>query len=196
MRKTTLVLAALLAGLLVSACDDLLPSGDFEPTGTAFNLDPDIDFMTATGDPRYFVETGPVTLSITLRSNSGGGESDVLPAGLFFRPLGSRIQNVILLKDHPVAADSAATATLLGSFCCNYGQFTPDGGDTFRFGPVTDNTDLNRIIDIVRDKDISDQGDMFMVQNAVYLVTDSTGLTQAYIDSLNGLPPETADGTR
>jgi hypothetical protein len=32
-----------------------------------------------------------------------------------------------------------------------------------------------------------------MVQRAVQMVTDSTGLTQAYIDSLNALPPEPTD---
>jgi hypothetical protein len=34
---------------------------------------------------------------------------------------------------------------------------------------------------------------MYMVQRAGQMVTDSTGLTQAYIDSLNALPGDTTN---
>jgi hypothetical protein len=68
---------------------------------------------------------------------------------------------------------------------------SPDRGDTFDLGPTTDDPELNQLVDLVRDKDISAGGAMWMVQRAVYLVTDSTGLTQAYIDSINALPDET-----
>jgi hypothetical protein len=58
---------------------------------------------------------------------------------------------------------------------------------------MTDNAELQQIVSLVKDKDISRATDMSMVQHAVQMVTDSTGLTQAYIDSINALPADTTD---
>jgi len=194
MRRRILSAAVLAAALLALSCDDLFPDDGFEPTGTPFTLAPGIDLVAATGDPRLH-DLGPVTLAITLTSSTGQTETDDLPAGLFFRP-GGRVQNVILLKGQPVVAGTTATKTLLGSFCCNFQHLTPNDDDTLELGPVTDNPDLRQIIDLVEDRDISGPSDMAMVQNAVYMVTDSGGLNQAYIDSLGDLPPDTTAGAR
>ena len=56
---------------------------------------------------------------------------------------------------------------------------------------MTDNAELLQIVHLVKDKNISGYTDMWMVQRAVWMVTDSTGLTQAYIDSLDALPNAT-----
>ncbi len=102
-------------------------------------------------------------------------------------------QHLLSLKDQTVAAAAQTTKTLLGTFCCNKYRNIPDAGDTFDLGPITDNAELQRIASIVKHKDISNSSHMWMVQRAVQMVTDSTGLTQAYIDSLNALPPEKSD---
>jgi len=58
---------------------------------------------------------------------------------------------------------------------------------------MTDNAGLQQIVGIVKNKDISNASNMFMIQRAVQMVTDSTGLTQVYIDSLNALPAGKTD---
>ena len=187
--KKTLLRGALALALLLVACD-LLPTDEFEPTGTQFDINSDINVVSITGNPDLS-PNGPFTMGMTIVSRTSGVETAVLPAGLLLKRRVNNTQHMLLLKAHPIAADTAKRVVLLGTFCCNKLRASPDLGDTFDIGPVTDNDDLQEIASLVQHKDLSRGTDMWMVQRAVYMVTDSTGLTQAYIDSLNALPDET-----
>lgn len=187
--KDLLSRCGLALALLIVACD-ILPTDEFEPTGTDFHINPAIEVLSITGHPDLS-PNGPFTMEITVVSLSSGVESDALPAGLLLRRRVNNTQHMLLLKEHPIAADTTEWRVLLGAFCCNKLRASPDQGDTFDIGPVTDNDDLQEIASLVQNKDISSPTDMWMVQRAVYMVTDSTGLTQAYIDSLTALPDET-----
>jgi hypothetical protein len=175
--------------LLFIACD-MLPTDEFEPTGTQFALNSNINVISITGDPDLS-DQGPVTLAFNAVSRTSSTQSDVLPAGLLLVRRNSQTQHLLFLKDQAVTANVLTTKTLLGAFCCNKYRNIPDAGDTFDLGPITDNADLQQVISIVENKNISGYNDMWMVQRAVQMVTDSTGLTQAYIDSLNALPSAT-----
>lgn len=173
--------------LLVAGCDLLAPA-EFDPTGTTFNLNTDINVVSTTGSPQTN-SNGPMTMAMTVASKSGSVTSAVLPAGLFFRRQNSSNQHVILLKDQTITTAASGNRTIqLGAFCCNRTLRQPGVDDAYDIGPVTDDADLQRIISLVRSKDISDGNNMWMVQRAVWMVTDSTGLTQAYVDSINALP--------
>ncbi|MBN2464004.1 hypothetical protein JXD38_00055 [candidate division WOR-3 bacterium] len=185
-----LLRGALALALLFGACD-ILPFDEFEPTGTQFTINSDIDVVAITGDPDLS-DMGPMTVAFKAVSRTSVTESDVLPAGLLLVRRNSQTQHLLFLKDQPVTATALTTKTLLGTFCCNKHRNIPDAGDTFDLGPITDNPELQQIVSIVRNKDVSSGFNMWMVQRAVQMVTDSTGLTQAYIDSLNALPPETS----
>lgn len=177
--------------LLVLACD-MLPTDEFEPTGNTFAINSNINVVSITGDPDLS-DMGPMTMAFNAVSRTSSTETDVLSAGLLLVRRNNQTQHLLLLKDQPVTAAAVTTKTLLGSFCCNKHRDIPDAGDTFDLGPTTDNTGLQQIVEIVRNKDVSNATDMFMVQRAVQMVTDSTGLTQAYIDSLNALPSSTTE---
>jgi len=177
---------ALALALLFLACD-VLPTGEFAPTGTQFTLNSNINVISITGDPNISYE-GPMTIAFNAVSRTSNTESDVLPAGLLLVRRNSRTQHLLFLKDQPVTATVVTTKTLVGTFCCNKHRNIPDAGDTFDLGPITDNADLQQIVGIVKHKDISNSSNMWMVQRAVQMVTDSTGLTQAYVDSLEALP--------
>jgi len=187
--KKALLRGALALALLLVACD-LLPTGEFEPTGTQFSIDPDINVVSITGNPDLS-PNGPFTMGMTIVSRTSSVESDVLPGGLLLRRRVNNTQHMLLLKSHAIAAGPSNSVALLGTFCCNKLRASPDLGDTFDIGPVTDNDDLREIVALVQHKDISRGTDMWMVQRAVYMVTDSTGLTQDYVDSLNALPDTT-----
>jgi hypothetical protein len=182
--------AAALA-LLFLACD-ILPTDEFDPTGSQFNLNSDIKIISITGNPETN-DMGPMTIAFRDSSRTSGTESAVLPAGLLLRRRNSQTQHLLFLKDQMVTARAETTKTLVGTFCCNEYRAIPDAGDTFDLGPVTDNAELLQIVHLVKDKNISGYTDMWMVQRAVWMVTDSTGLTQAYIDSLNALPAGKTD---
>jgi hypothetical protein len=187
--KHLMLRGVLALALLFLACD-LLPTSEFEPTGTQFNLNSNINVVSITGDPDLS-DWGPMTLAFKATSRTSSTESDVLPAGLLLVRRNNQTQHLLFLKDQTVTAQTVETKTLLGAFCCNKHRNIPDAGDTFDLGPITDNAELQQIVGIVKNKDISNGSNMFMVQRAVQMVTDSTGLTQAYIDSLNALPPAT-----
>ncbi|MEO0079136.1 MAG: hypothetical protein ABIK44_00465 [candidate division WOR-3 bacterium] len=176
--------------LLVLACDELLPpDGGLEPTGTPFTLHPGIAVIAIAGSVRNFSPNGQFALDMTIRSKTSSSVSDTLPAGLLLVSTKRQVQHMVLLKPHIITAGSSATLVVLGTFCCNEFREIPNANDSFALGPITDNAGLNQIIAIIRHKNISN--DLGMVQRAVWMVTDSTGLTQAYIDSLNALPADT-----
>ena len=183
--------SALALALLFLACD-LLPTGEFEPTGTQFTINSNINVTSITGDPDLS-DMGPMTIAFKAASRTSSTESDVLPAGLLLVRRNNQTQHLLFLKDQPVTAGVPTTKTLLGAFCCNKHRNIPDAGDTFDLGPMTDNAGLQQIVGIVKNKDISNASNMFMIQRAVQMVTDSTGLTQVYIDSLNALPAGKTD---
>jgi hypothetical protein len=186
-----LALGALALVLLLLDCD-VLTTNEFEPTGTQFALNSNVDVVSITGDPELN-DMGPMTVAFRAVSRTSGTESAVLPAGLLLVRRSNQTQHLLFLKDQPVIAAVTTTKTLLGTFCCNKHRNIPDAGDTFDLGPITDDPGLQQIVGIVKSKDVSDYNDMYMVQRAVQMVTDSTGLTQAYIDSLNALPPAASD---
>ena len=182
---------ALALALLFLACD-MLPVNEFEPTGTQFNINTDIHVISITGNPQTS-PSGPMTMGMTIVSRTSSVESDVLPAGLLLKRRVNNTQHMLLLKPHAIVAGTTNSVAILGTFCCNENRPSPDLGDTFDIGPVTDNAELKQIADLVEGKDISKGTDMWMVQHAVYMVTNGDSLTQAYIDSLIALPPEPTD---
>jgi hypothetical protein len=189
--KNTLLRGAVALALLFLACD-LLPTDEFEPTGSEFGINSNINVISITGNPDLS-PNGPITLGMTIVSKTSSVETDVLPAGLLFKRQVNNTQHMLLLKPHPIAAGTSNSVAILGTFCCNESRPSPDIGDTFDIGPKTDNDGLNQIVNLVQDKDISSGTNMWMVQRAVYMVTNGDSLTQAYVDSIDALPADTTD---
>ncbi len=187
-RRLTAVSFMFVAVVLFVSCDDLFPPDDFEPSGNPFNLNASIRVSSITGSLRHFSNYGQFAMDMQARSTSGEQESDNLPAGLLFVSTRNRVQHMVLLKAHDISVDTLSTLLVIGTFCCNERREIPDDLDSFDIGPVTDDNGLRELADLVRDKDISQS--LGMVQSAVWLVTDSTGLTQAYRDSIDALPGE------
>lgn len=173
--------------LMLTGCEGMLPRpDDFEPTGSEFNLNNNLLLVSLTGMDQGFPATGTYPLRLKLRSRSQNYITDTLPAGLLFRSVKRRVQHVICLKPHIVGAGPTEQELMIGVFCCNERREMPRSADTFELGPLTDNPGLQEIVSLIRNKDIS--GKLWLVQRAVWMVTDSTGLTPAYRDSLSALP--------
>ena len=185
-RLLTCLLPAVL--LLTGGCDDFLPDEDFKPTGTPFSLNPGLALVNITGGQQP-LPTGTYTIDMTCQATGGAPVSQSFPAGLQFISTQRRVQHVIMLKPQTAEFGTDETRSSLGVFCGNRYRRTPDRLDTFELGPVTDNRELREIAELVRDRSIT--AGIWMVQRAVWMVTDSTGLNQAYRDSLAALPSET-----
>ncbi|MFO7638744.1 MAG: hypothetical protein R6X14_05545 [bacterium] len=187
--RRVLLVGVMLLALLV-ACDIFPTDDDFEPTGSPFNLDAGIALVDITGGEQPQA-TGTYTVNVTGRATGGAPAEQRFPAGLQFVSTQRRVQHVLVLKSQQVEFDTAATRRSLGVFCCNRYRRTPDELDTFDLGPVTNNPGLQEITGLVSGRDIS--AALWMVQRAVWMVTDSTGLNQAYRDSLAALPAKDED---
>ncbi len=173
--------------LMLAGCEGMLPrSDDFEPTGSEFNLNNNLLLVSLTGMDEGFPSTGTYPLLVRLKSRNQNYITDTLPAGLLFRSVKRRVQHVICLKPHIVAAGPTEQELMIGVFCCNERREMPRSADTFELGPLTNNPGLQEIVNLIRNKDISEK--LWLVQRAVWMVTDSTGLTPAYRDSLSALP--------
>jgi hypothetical protein len=179
---------ALVVMLALLACDNLFPPQDFQPTGSQFNLNPGISLISITGDRRHFSPHGLYTLEMKAKSAGSAFAYDTLPAGLLFTSIKNSTQHMVMLKEHQLTIGTQSTSLVLGVFCCNRRRLIPAESDTFLLGPLADNAGLRQLAELVRNKRID--LDLGMIQRAVYMITDSTGLNQAYIDSINALPSE------
>ncbi|MGQ9678669.1 MAG: hypothetical protein ACUVUD_05245 [bacterium] len=179
----------LLILLLFAACDNLFPPGDFEPTGTPFSFNPGITTIAITGNRRAFSDKGIYTVEIRAQAPGSSALLDTLPGGLIFTSTKNSTQHLLVLKDHLITVNPSPTSLIVGVFCCNRYREIPAEDDTFLLGPLTDNNDLRQLVQLVKTKNISQH--LGMVQRAVWTVTDSNGLSPAYIDSINALPPQT-----
>lgn len=163
-------------------------TGAFEPEGTAFTLDPDIEVAGLTGSDTGFSRYGLYPVEIRGRSRSGQDAVDTLVGGLFFVSQDRKVQHIVIVKSQELRFGAAETCHVIGGFCCNPELDAPESGDAFEIGPVTDNPDLRKIVDICADRLITFSG--LTVQLAVWQVTDGDGLTAAMEDSLRNLPPD------
>lgn len=183
------VLLSGLVVLLFVGCN-LFGPREFEPKGTAFQLNPAISVARLDAYTPYANPRGLFQLGLYCRS-TGDTVCDTLVAGLFFIPRSKSVQAIIILKPHIIRVGPADTILPIGGFCCHSGRDAPDSGDLFEIGPVTNNSKFEQLIELVRDKDIT--YNLSMVQMAVWDITDNNRLSQTYIDQINALPPDTTE---
>uniref|UniRef100_A0A7C4GDG3 Uncharacterized protein n=1 Tax=candidate division WOR-3 bacterium TaxID=2052148 RepID=A0A7C4GDG3_UNCW3 len=187
MKALAAVFAALLA--LNSGCNLLNQDDEFKPRGTPFTLNPDITVSALLGSDTGYSPVGMFNAEMRGRSRTGQIVEETLVGGLFFIPGTKGVQNLIIIKPQIVRFGPAETTYVIGCFCCNSSLSAPDPADRFTIGPVTDNADLRKIVNICADRDITFHTSL--VQDAVWQVTDGSGLTRAMEDSLRAMPPDT-----
>jgi hypothetical protein len=187
----TAIAAACIVLALAAGCSLLNPDGGkFKPEGTKFTLDPGIQTTAITGSDTGYSRFGLFPVEIRGRSTTGQAVFDTLVGGLFFVSLNSETQHIVVIKPQVVSFGAAETSLVIGGFCCNPELDAPGAEDGFEIGPVTDNADLRKIVDICADRNVTYS--TVTVQMAVWQVTDGDGLTAAMEDSLHDLPPDSS----
>jgi hypothetical protein len=183
--KRTVIIAAV--ALFAAGCSWLGLPTDFEPSGEPFTLKPEVSFVRALGAAPDWNPNGWTTIGFEIRGDTAAWV-ETLPGGLFFSSGSKRVQNIILLKRHIIRGLPNDTVLPIGGFCVNSTRDLPDEGDVLTPGPLTDNADLKRLVDALRDKDIRLCG---WLQSAVWEVTDGGSLSESWFDSIANLPPDT-----
>ena len=187
------VALVLLPVLVLIGCGIILPSQEFEPSGTQFNVTSTINVKRIIGSTSRFDTSGANSLDLVGTSTTSGNESDVLPAGLILRSPSSHVAHMIILKDYTITVPAGHdTIITFGAFDCNSTRAAPTNADTYTIGPVTDNTDLQSIVAITKHKHLG-SSNVSYVQDVVRYVTDGEALRQSSIDSLNALPEGPTD---
>jgi hypothetical protein len=191
------ILQHLKIGVLLSAifilvflfvtCDFLNNNQDFEPTGTSYTLNSNIELIRIQESNLNYNPTGFFSIDFICHSKSSSTETATLPAGLFFTCQNSKVQNLIIVKDFGVSVASAADTFTLGAFSVNEFKSLPGDSDFYSIGPVTDHPDLIRIINIVKTK-LLNSSNVLTVQHAIYQVTSNDSLSSAMVESLNLIP--------
>ena len=172
---------------LFVTCDFLNNNHDFEPTGTSYTLNSNIELIQIQESQTNYNPTGAFSLDFICRSRTNNQEVATLPAGLFLLAQNKKIQNTIIVKDFFVSAADRVDTITLGAFSVNEFKSLPGDSDFYSIGPVTDHPDLIRIIDIVKTK-LLNSSNVLTVQHAIYQVTSNDSLSSAMVESLNLIP--------
>jgi hypothetical protein len=180
-----------LALLLLSAdCPPILPDGDWEPTGSAFSLDPGLALLELTPSTSGFSPHGTYTMDLRVRNSSTGRITQTLVTRLCLRAPDPSLQHLVLARDHRLSVPPAAeTLVHLGAFSCNRARANGAPGDTYGLGPITDDSELNRVLAITSRKRL--EGDLTFVQGVIWTATDGLTVPQSTLDSLETLPDDT-----
>jgi hypothetical protein len=128
-------------------------------------------------------------LDMTVRNGKTARLSVTFPAGLVFLPVDATYQYMILLQDYkfsvPVGAD---TVISLPTYCCNDMLDTPDETAAYTLGPREYEKEMNELLDIVAAKHLSGDTAVTLAQDALFEITDGTGLTDSMKTLLRALP--------
>lgn len=119
--------------------------------------------------------------------------SIIIPGGLIFIDSTFSYQNGIVLQSVtiPILATDTAFA-VVRAYCCNLSRSVSDWDAIYTFGPVSNNTELVKIVNIMKNKQMISMLDYNVIseiQNIIWNVTDFNQLlTQEEINYLNSLP--------
>ncbi len=186
MRKRVKQGKILLILLLFFGCDNLFPPEDYQPSGSPFSLNSGIDCLGIMSSDTLYSPSGAFTLELRVKASSE--KMDTLPAGLFFLSSEKSKKDMIIVKNFPINAFPSERVYTLPVFGVQRRREIP-AATNYLFGPVTDDPDLQRIIEILKKKRIEGRN-VSLVQSAIYRLTDGEELTPGLLDTLNSLPEE------
>jgi len=187
LKISVLLCAIFILIFLFITCDFSNNNQDFEPTGTSYTFNSNIELIQIQESRTNFNPTGAFSLDFIYRSRTNNTVVETLPAGLFFTTQNKKVQNTIIVKDFLVSATNTVDTITLGVFSVNEFKSLPGDSDFYDTGPVTDHPDLIHIVDIVKGKRLTVSTSL-TVQRAIYQVTSNDSLSSAMVESLNLIP--------
>lgn len=161
------------------------------PTGTAFKLPKGIALhISGTDNKRCQMGAGSlVKLCMTLRNKTQEPVTVTLPAGLIFVSQDEKIQNGLLIRDEAVVLAAGETFIFnLALFCLNEERTVTKAKDKYKIGPVSEDMDINALIEQLQDKDLKDEHHQAMAQKAIWDITKGVALTAAQHRTIMQIP--------
>lgn len=132
---------------------------------------------------------GLVRLCLAFRNTGAVPITVTLPPGLVFISDSLETQNGIVLQETVIVVP-AGTATYyvpVWLYCLNLGRHNTAGEqDTYHTGPVTDDASVNELLSLLQGKQVPLAFE-FSLQQALWHITDDTGLTPEDRQAIAGL---------
>ncbi|MGB6092477.1 MAG: thioester domain-containing protein [Moheibacter sp.] len=179
-----------------------------ELTGTAFMLTDKIEInggikgqlFLPEDDDEYCQIKGSgsfVLLSLEFVNHLGKDTLLVFPAGLTFRADNIEDQNGILVQETKISlAEGQTCKTFIPTYCINQEKHGSTQNSSYSFGPITNASPMQELIQLVKNKRINyedfvheeDYYDgVYVLQNAIWSITDRDGLTQENRNEIQSL---------
>jgi hypothetical protein len=164
------------------------------PTGTAVDWPAGVTFGTIKGDdsvteclaaPEYGGET-LVELCVPVVATEA--VSLAFPAGLVFVSSSAGTMNGVILDDLPVGAGPGTTHLVIKAFSLNRFRAPSDESDTYSVGPDTNDAAVAELIALVAGKNVQSDGAVAVIQDALWSITDGSGLTPQDRSAIAALP--------
>ncbi len=112
-----------------------------------------------------------------------------IPKGLIIIAVSDETQNGLVIKVEAFEIPAGETVYYsLGAYCLNSGRTPALAGDVFELGPVTENAELNELMELLENKRIDNVEAGGMIQAALWDITDGNGLTDFYRQAIAKLP--------
>ncbi len=179
----------LILPMLFASCDYLLPKEDYKPSGQQFSLNSEIELIGIRSSDTLYSPSATFTLELRIKLKNGTNEKgDTLNSGLFFLSSDKDKKDMIIVKNLPITAYSNERVYIIPAFGVQRRRGNPSATD-YNLGPLTDDSDLRQITEILKKKRIAGQ-DVALVQSAIYRITDGEELTPGLLDTLRALPDE------
>ncbi|QSQ25049.1 hypothetical protein JY651_08995 [Pyxidicoccus parkwayensis] len=184
-----------------------------EPLGTQFNLPTGVtvsgtvygadDLTSDCGNGAPGNGSGVyVQVCVPLRNSTGGPVEVVFPPGLVIVSTSEGFQNGLLVERVVITVpptppgpggppdggtDPDATVVPLFTYCLNESQNPNEKGTPYKLGPVTSDSALKELLQLLSGKRIDSPEDVDVVQEALYSITESKGLTAEDRAAINKL---------
>jgi len=123
---------------------------------------------------------GLVRVCLGFRNTRAVPVTVTLPPGLIFVSNELQSQNGLVLTNTPIVVPPSATTWYapVYLYCLNLGRLPTTGGqNTYKTGPLTDDTSLLELLALLKDKQVPLSFE-FKLQQILWDITDGTGLTQ------------------
>jgi hypothetical protein len=121
-----------------------------------------------------------------------GGQKNInvtFPAGLVFGPSDAEYQYMILLQDCQFIASAGADRdVMLPTYCCNSEFYEPDDESFYIIMGREWDREIEELLNLVADKALVGDDAVLLAQDALFEITDGTGLTDSTRTKLANLP--------
>lgn len=132
---------------------------------------------------------GLVRLCLALRNQTQEPVTVTLPAGLIFVSLDERTQNGILISNEALVVPAGGTLSFnLALFCLNENRAVTKAKDKYKLGPVSEDGDMRALMVLLQQKDLKNEHNHAVAQEAIWNVTQGLALTAAQHREIASIP--------